>query len=111
MKFFAIFFSNLDEFFMVRVSALHEKHASLAIDNSPDGLTPGQQLSKIGVETRTHLTEAASLFADVLVPALKENGIHLRRWEDLDDDARRLAYDYFRETVFPVLTPLGRLRG
>src|SRR5215467_16131491 len=52
VKFFAIFFSNLDEFFMVRVSALHEQHAAQGIKEGAGGLTPGQQLAEIGVEVR-----------------------------------------------------------
>ncbi len=106
LKFFAIFFSNLDEFFMVRVSALHEQHSALEIDKSPDGLTPGEQLAKIGIEVRKQLPEAAALYSDSLLPALEANGIHIHRWETLSGDARRLAHAYFRETVFPVLTPL-----
>ncbi|HTR62653.1 MAG TPA: polyphosphate kinase 1 [Candidatus Binataceae bacterium] len=106
IKFFAIFFSNLDEFFMIRVSALHEQHAAQGIEESPDGLTPGQQLAKIGVEARAQLEEAAGLLAEKLLPELEAGGIHIRRWQSLDDDARRLAHSYFREAVFPVLTPL-----
>ena len=106
IKFFAIFFSNLDEFFMIRVSALHEQHAAQGIEESPDGLTPGQQLAKIGVEARALLDEAAGLLSDTLLPELEANGIRMRRWQSLDDDARGLAHSYFREAVFPVLTPL-----
>jgi polyphosphate kinase len=106
LKFFAIFFSNLDEFFMIRVSALHHQHATQGIEESPDGLTPGQQLAKIGVEVRAVLDEAANLLSETLLPELEATGIHIRRWQDLDKDARRLAHAYFREAVFPVLTPL-----
>src|SRR5215472_8011573 len=96
IKFFAIFFSNLDEFFMIRVSALHEQHAADGIEESPDGLTPGVQLAKIGVEVRGLLAEATDLLAETLLPELEANGIHMRRWQDLDDDARQLAHAYFR---------------
>ncbi|MBV8136756.1 MAG: polyphosphate kinase 1 [Deltaproteobacteria bacterium] len=106
VKFFAIFFSNLDEFFMVRVSALHEQHAAQGIKEGAGGLTPGQQLAEIGVEVRKLLAEATELLAGTLRPELEANGIHICSWQDLDADTRRLAHDYFRETVFPVLTPL-----
>jgi polyphosphate kinase len=106
VKFFAIFFSNLDEFFMVRVSALHEQHAAQGIGEGVGGLTPGQQLAEIGVEVRRLLVEATDLLTASLLPELEANGIHIRRWQDLDADARRLAHGFFRETVFPVLTPL-----
>src|SRR5215469_16511505 len=106
VKFFAIFFSNLDEFFMIRVSALHEQHAAQGVQEGADGLAPGVQLAKIGVEVRGLLAEATDLLAETLLPELEANGIHMRRWQDLDDDARQLTHAYFRETVFPVLTPL-----
>src|SRR5215813_1362690 len=103
VKFFAIFFSNLDEFFMVRVSALHEQHAVRGIEEGMDGLTPGQQLAKIGVEVGALLAEASNLLAETLLPQLDAHGIRLRCWQDLDDHARQIAHAYFRETVFPVL--------
>jgi polyphosphate kinase len=106
VKFFAIFFSNLDEFFMVRVSALHEQHAAQGIKGGTGGLTPGQQLAEIGVEVRKLLAEATDLLAETLLPELRANGIQIRSWQDLDANARQLAHGYFRETVFPVLTPL-----
>jgi len=106
VKFFAIFFSNLDEFFMVRVSALHEQHAAQGIKEGAGGLTPGQQLAEIGVEVRKLLAEATDLLAETLLPELEANRIQMRRWQDLNADARQLAHAYFRETVFPVLTPL-----
>src|SRR5262249_32418318 len=131
LKFFAIYFSNLDEFFMIRVSALHEQNAALGaaltenrsgtgtylsalqdqnatsgIDKSPDGLTPGEQLSRIGAEVRNQLQEAAVLLSGTLLSALQANGIHIHRWEPLSKESRELAHAYFRETVFPILTPL-----
>src|SRR5215472_6294611 len=96
IKFFAIFFSNLDEFFMIRVSALHEQHAAQGVQEGADGLAPGVQLAKIGVEVRGLLAEATDLLAETLLPELEANGIHMRRWQDLDDDARQLAHAYFR---------------
>jgi polyphosphate kinase len=106
LKFFAIYFSNLDEFFMVRVSALHEQHAAQEIEKSPDGLTPGEQLARIGVEVRSQLAEAAALLASSLLPELEAQGIRIHTWDGLSEDERRLAHNYFRETVFPILTPL-----
>jgi polyphosphate kinase len=91
---------------MVRVSALHEQHAARGIKEGPDGLTPGQQLAEIGVEVRKLLAEATDLLGETLLPELEASGIHIRRWQGLDDDARQLAHAYFRETVFPILTPL-----
>src|SRR5215471_2344456 len=89
VKFFAIFFSNLDEFFMVRVSALHEQHAAQGIKEGAGGLTPGQQLAEIGVEVRKLLAEATDLLAETLLPELEANRIQMRRWQDLNADARQ----------------------
>ena len=75
VKFFAIFFSNLDEFFMIRVSALHTQHAALSIQKSADGLTPGETLSSIKTEVRTQIGEAAKLLSDDLLPARQAAGI------------------------------------
>jgi polyphosphate kinase len=106
LKFFAIFFSNLDEFFMIRVSALHEQVAAQVSDKSPDGLGAREQLIKIGATVRSQLEQAAALLKADLLPSLEASGIRLRRWDELDEARREQARRYFRDTVFPVLTPL-----
>jgi polyphosphate kinase len=104
VKFFAIFFPTLMN--SSWSAALHEQHAAQGIKEGTGGLTPGQQLAEIGVEVRKLLAEATHLLAETLLPQLKASGIQIRSWRDLDADARQLAHGYFRETVFPVLTPL-----
>ncbi len=106
LKFLSIFFSNLDEFFMIRVSALHERVTSAVIDKSPDGLTAKEQLIKIGTTVRSQFERATSLLLQDLLPRLEANAIRFRLWDELDDLTRAAARRYFRETVFPVLTPL-----
>ena len=106
LKFFSIFFSNLDEFFMIRVSLLHERVTSAVIDKSPDGLTAEGQLIKIGTTVRSQLGRATRLLQEDLLPRLEANGIRFHRWEELDEPTREAARQYFRSTVFPVLTPL-----
>jgi polyphosphate kinase len=106
LKFFAIFFSNLDEFFMIRVSAMHEQVDAGVIDKSPDGLAAKEQLLKVGATVRAQLKHAAVLLKENLLPGLEGAGIVLRRWEELDESTRARARGYFRDTVFPVLTPL-----
>jgi polyphosphate kinase len=107
LKFLAIHASNLDEFFMIRVSGLHEQLEAELIETAPDGLSPREQLTRIGQQLRAQLDTASRLLAQELLPALAEQGIVLRRWDNLDQPTRRLACDYFRQSVFPVLTPLA----
>ena len=107
LKFLAIFSSNLDEFFMIRVSGLHEQLEAAVIETSPDGLSPREQLTEIGKILRRQLGVASELLATDLLPALAAQGIHLRDWESLDAETKKLGLRYFRKSVFPVLTPLG----
>jgi polyphosphate kinase len=107
LKFLAIYASNQDEFFMIRVAGLHEQLESAAVEPSPDGLSPRQQLTQIAQTTRRQLETASKLLSGELLPALGEQGIHLRDWQSLDADTRRAARQYFRKSVFPVLTPLA----
>jgi polyphosphate kinase len=107
LKFLAIYASNLDEFFMIRVSGLHEQLEAKLIETSADGLSPREQLNRIGQIVRRQRQICSSLLADDLLPALANHGIHLRDWKALGTDTRRLARQYFRRSVFPVVTPLA----
>ena len=107
LKFLAIFSSNLDEFFMIRVSGLHEQLEAAVVETSPDGLTPGEQLLEIGAILRRQLKVATDLLSDELLPGLAAHGIHIRDWTTLDAEQQALGQGYFRRSVFPVLTPLG----
>jgi polyphosphate kinase len=95
LKFLAIFFSNLDEFFMIRVSALQEQVDAGNIDNSPDGLSPREQLLRIRAAVRAQTDRAATLLADDLLPQLDANNVRIRVWADLDSKTRELARQYF----------------
>jgi polyphosphate kinase len=107
VKFLSIYFSNLDEFFMIRVSGLHEQlDAALPVTTS-DGLSPREQLTRIGHIVRAQEEAAAKLFSEDLVPGLAAQGLHICDWKSLDADQRRAARQYFRRSVFPVLTPLA----
>ncbi|MFL5306562.1 MAG: polyphosphate kinase 1, partial [Polyangia bacterium] len=108
LKFLAIYSSNLDEFFMIRVSGLHEQlEAAALVEASPDGLSARDQLTRIGQIVRTQLDTATRLLADELLPGLAARGIHIRDWDTLDADTKRQARKYFRRSVFPVVTPLA----
>ncbi len=106
-KFLAIFASNLDEFYMVRVAGLKRRDEMGLSVRSADGLTPREQLALIGEQTQRIATRHARVFLDSVRPALAEEGIHIVTWADLDQDEREQLSNYFTEQVFPVLTPLA----
>jgi polyphosphate kinase len=106
-KFLAIFASNLDEFYMVRVAGLKRRDEMGLSVRSADGLTPREQLRRIGEHTQRIATRHAQVFLDSVRPALAAEGMHIITWADLDADERRRLSDYFRDQVFPVLTPLA----
>jgi polyphosphate kinase len=106
-KFLAIFASNLDEFYMVRVAGLKRRDEMGLSVRSADGLTPREQLARIGEQTQRIATRHARVFLDSVRPALAEQGIHIVTWADLDQAERDVLSTYFTEQVFPVLTPLA----
>src|SRR5262245_226946 len=107
LKFCAIFSSNLDEFFQVRVAALKDQVAAGITQLSPDGRPPGQQLLEIGDRVEDLVRQQEELFLGQLLPDIREHGIVLCRWSDLDLDDRKHLDEVFDERVFSVLTPLG----
>ena len=106
-KFLAIFASNLDEFYMVRVAGLKRRDEMGLSVRSADGLTPREQLARIGEQTQQIATRHAQVFLDSVRPALAEEGIYIVTWADLDEAERNQLSTYFHEQVFPVLTPLA----
>ena len=106
-KFLAIFASNLDEFFQVRVSGLREQLQVGIGAATPEGLTPGEQLSAIRASCAGLVERANRLFADDLSPALAAAGIAVVGVDDLDEADSELIADEFRSRIFPVLTPLS----
>ena len=107
LKFLAIFGSNLDEFFMIRVSGLHEQLESRALSTAPDGLTAVEQLTRIRSTVSRLTHEAVSLWLWELLPALTKNEIRVRPYAELSPEQQTWARAYFRRAVFPVLTPLA----
>ncbi|BBG04122.1 MULTISPECIES: RNA degradosome polyphosphate kinase [Pseudonocardia] len=106
-KFLAIFASNLDEFYMVRVAGLKRRDETGLSVRSADGLTPRQQLARITERSRALSRAHAEVFMEELRPELASAGVHIRAWDDLTDAERLRLSDYFSESVFPVLTPLA----
>ena len=106
LKFIAIFFTNLDEFFMIRVAGLKKQVAAGVNRPSFDGLTPKEQLKRISKKTRELLKTTERDYKN-LVKLLKEEGIKLYTYRELPKKLKRKADKYFKELVFPVLTPLA----
>lgn len=106
LRFLAIFESNLDEFYMVRVSGLIEQFESGVMEASPDGLTPNEQLARISEAAFPLRHRAGELFSNVLQPSLAKNGISIRRFAELTEKQQRELNQYFAREVFPLLTPL-----
>jgi polyphosphate kinase len=107
VRFLAIFASNLDEFFMVRVAGLKRRIAAGVAVRAVSGHLPREVLETIWSATADLMSRHARLFRDELIPALNAEGIELVRWEDLDRDEQKHCKRLFKERVFPVLTPLA----
>ena len=106
-KFLAIFTSNLDEFFQVRVAGLMEQVAVGNTHPPPDGMTANQQLIAIRAYANELCLRQAEIFSDQVAPALAQEGIVFRDWATLDAADRDWLTTVFDEQVFPVLTPLA----
>lgn len=105
LKFLAIFSSNLDEFFMVRVSGLQEAVEAEILDESADGLSPAEQLTEISARLRPMLNRQMRCLNEQILPGLAREGIVIRPLNDLTKRERKMADEYFMENVFPILTP------
>jgi polyphosphate kinase len=107
LKFVSIFASNLDEFFMIRVSTLKEELENEVASLSADGLTPREQLDE-SRKRILHLlnTQAASLLEEIL-PALKTAGLDLASYNSLSAVEKQELDQYFNEKIYPILTPLA----
>ncbi len=107
VKFLAIFGSNLDEFFQVRVAGLQEQREAGVGPASPEGLTPEEQLAGITERVADLYRRTDALWVEDLRPALEKEGVRLVDWAELDARDREHLGELFIERVFPVLTPLS----
>ncbi|GAB4212050.1 MAG: polyphosphate kinase 1 [Synechococcales cyanobacterium] len=108
LKFLAIFETNLDEFFMVRVAVIKRQMATGVSSLTPDGLTPTQQVELIRQELQPIVEQHHQCFERILRPALGEKaGIHIADYRDLSAAQQEELHTYFQEQLFPVLTPLA----
>ncbi|HHP7231892.1 MAG TPA: polyphosphate kinase 1 [Xenococcaceae cyanobacterium] len=107
LKFLAIFSSNLDEFFMVRVAGLKQQVEAGVSTLTIDGRTPAQQIEEIGQLLRPMVIKQHQFFQQVLTKKLTDNNIYLLNYVDLNQEQRTYLNEFFEEHIFPVLTPLA----
>jgi polyphosphate kinase len=106
-KFLAIFASNLDEFYMVRVAGLKRRLSAGLPMRGGDRSSLRNQLEMITDRAAELVTRQSACFADEVRPKMQGEGIEIVRWSELDAPERERLRTYFREQVFPVLTPLA----
>lgn len=107
LKFLSIFSSNLDEFFMIRVSGLKEELEENVTELSPDGMTPSEQLDEIRKRILPMIESQTRCFQEQIIPELTAEGIHVVAHNKLSSEERGDLRSYYMEKVFPILTPLA----
>jgi polyphosphate kinase len=105
VKFLAIFSSNLDEFFMVRVA--HLKYRAPSGGTNSDGIAGGSTLTAISQKAHELVEEQHLCFLDTILPQLTAEGIHLLRPEEISREQQQFLEEYFRKTLYPIVTPLA----
>ena len=107
VRYLSIYASNLDEFFQVRVSGLHDQIAAGISTVGPDGRTPRKQIEDIRLVVLELGARQEKIFATQILPALNEMNIELLEFDDLTSDERDMIAERFRSRIFPILTPLA----
>jgi polyphosphate kinase len=102
LKFLAILSSNLDEFFMIRVSSLKEKYGDKL---SPDGMTPAEQLTEIKARLTEMVRAQTKCLREEILPELSREGIVIAQYDSLADGERQVLDEYFKHKIYPLLTP------
>ncbi|MGH3311261.1 MAG: RNA degradosome polyphosphate kinase [Streptomyces sp.] len=106
-NFLAIFASNLDEFFMVRVAGLKRRIATGVATRSASGLQPREVLEQIWTRSRELMARHADCYQRDIAPALAGEGLRLIRWSELTEKEQARLFTLFRQQIYPVLTPLA----
>jgi polyphosphate kinase len=107
LKFIAIYGTNLDEFFMIRVAAIKQQIEAQVVRRSDDGRMPAEHLAAISARLRSSLAVETRLLNDELLPALEHDGIKVLRISDLPEERQAALERVFDDRLFPVLTPLA----
>jgi polyphosphate kinase len=111
LKFIAIYSTNLDEYFMIRVAALMQQVEAGVMRRSNDGRLPEEHLVAIAERLRPSVARHIACLRETLLPALKREGIRILRYDEVNDATRRSLKSAFDERIFPVLTPLAVDQG
>ena len=107
VKFISIFATNLDEFFMIRVSGLRRQLEAGSLKPPPDQMTPSEQLAAIRNLVLPKLDEQYRCWHEDLIPKLEKEGINILSYDDLKRKQRKVLRKYFKHGIFPALTPLA----
>jgi polyphosphate kinase len=106
-RYLAIFSSNLDDFFMIRVATLKRKLESGVTKKNTAGFTPVELMAEISKKTQELIARQTKCFQTDIMPKLAENGIEITDWESLNEDEKSYINKIFTNRIFPVLTPLA----
>ena len=106
-RFLAIFSSNLDDFFMIRVATLKRKLESGVTKKNTAGFTPSEVMAEISKKTQELIARQTKCFQTDILPKLAQNGIEITDWESLTEDEKSYINKIFTNRIFPVLTPLA----
>jgi polyphosphate kinase len=107
IKFLSIFASNLDEFFMIRVSGLRRQLVAKVLETPPDGMTPAEQLAATREQLLPQLEQHSKCWHEDVLPKLHKAGIEVLRYDELKRKQHKLLRQYFEREIFPTLTPLA----
>lgn len=108
LKFIAIFSSNLDEFFMVRVAGLQDQvRAGFTKPENKAGLTPKEQLAAIEEKTTELVNRQMAVYEKLTKVLLPKENVYIHDLKDLNDEQNKFVKEYFEEIIFPVLTPIA----
>ena len=107
IKFISIFFSNLDEFYMIRVSGLKEQVAANILEPTIDGLTPLEQIRKIELALKPMIKKLTDCWVNDIVPELKKNNIFIYKLDELAAEEQEKLTKYFKKEIYPMLTPVA----
>lgn len=107
IKFISIFFTNLDEFYMIRVSGIKEQIRANILEPRIDGLTPFEELKYVEENVAPQVQLLLKYWNNTIVPELEENNVKFLTYDNLSDDEKEKLSEYFNQEIYPVLTPLA----
>ena len=106
-RYLAIFSSNLDDFFMIRVASVKRKLGSGVTNKNTAGFTPHELMAEISKKTQELIARQTKCFQTDILPKLAQNGIEITDWDSLTNDEKDYINKIFTNRIFPVLTPLA----